>query len=110
MKNFLKGLLGVAVIGAIAAGVYYFLKGDDSSEFDDFDEESNDDLQDFLDKEKEGKPDDHYISLDLTKEKASEDDKIIGEVEKKEENENVVKADSEQSGDVSGFSFTDLTD
>ena len=109
MKNFLKGLLGVAVIGAIAAGIYYFLNGDKYSEFDDFDEESNDDLQDFLDKEKAGDPEDHYISLDLTKEKASEDEKIIGDVEKKEE-DNVVKADSKESGEVSGFSFSDLTD
>ncbi|MBR1525003.1 MAG: hypothetical protein IJ641_11190, partial [Lachnospiraceae bacterium] len=75
------------------------------TDFDDFDEESNDDLQDFLDNEKK---DDHYVSLDLTKEKATEDDKIIGEV--KEDGDKVVKADSDQSGEVEGFSFSDLTD
>ncbi|MBQ9605815.1 MAG: hypothetical protein IJV16_01405 [Lachnospiraceae bacterium] len=105
MKKFLKGLAGVAIIGGIAAGVYYLLTGDKYTDFDDFDEESNDDLQDFLDNEKK---DDHYVSLDLTKEKATEDDKIIGEV--KEDGDKVVKADSDQSGEVEGFSFSDLTD
>ncbi|MBQ8955844.1 MAG: hypothetical protein IJ075_02650 [Lachnospiraceae bacterium] len=111
MKKFLKGLAGVAIIGGIAAGVYYLLTGDKYTDFDDFDEESNDDLQDFLDNEKKDDKDDkddHYVSLDLTKEKATEDDKIIGEV--KEDGDKVVKADSDQSGEVEGFSFSDLTD
>ena len=107
MKKILKGLLGIAVIGGIAAGIYYFLTGDRYTEFDDFDEESNDDLQEFLDKERESE-DDLYVSLDLTKEKASEEDKIIGDV-KKDENI-VVKADSDASEEVEGFSFSDLTD
>ncbi|MBO5551352.1 MAG: hypothetical protein J5966_05275, partial [Lachnospiraceae bacterium] len=91
MKKILKGLLGIAVIGGIAAGVYYFLTGDKYTEFDDFDEESNDDLQDFLDKERESDEEDLYVSLDLTGEKASGDDRIIGEV--KDEEDKVVKAD-----------------
>jgi len=107
MKNVLKGLLGIAVIGA-AAGVYYFLTGDKYTEFDDFDEESNDDLQEFLDKEKAGDNEDDYVSIDLAGEKAAEEDKIIGEVKKEEEN--VVKADSDASEEVQGFSFSDLTD
>lgn len=108
MKNVLKGLLGIAVIGAAAAGVYYFLTGDKYTEFDDFDEESNDDLQEFLDKEKAGDNEDDYVSIDLAGEKAAEEDKIIGEVKKEEEN--VVKADSDASEEVQGFSFSDLTD
>lgn len=108
MKNVLKGLLGIAVIGAAAAGVYYFLTGDKYTEFDDFDEESNDDLQEFLDKEKAGDNEDDYVSIDLAGEKAAEDDKIIGEVKKEEEK--VVKADSDASEEVQGFSFSDLTD
>ncbi len=111
MKKFLKGLFGLAVIGAAAAGIYYYLTGDnysDIDDFDDLDDEANDDLQDFLDNEREGSKEDHYVSLDLTKEKASEDDKIIGKVE--EDEEKVVKADSDKSEDVEGFSFNDLTD
>ena len=76
--------------------------------FDDFDEESNDDLQEFLDKEKAGDNEDDYVSIDLAGEKAAEEDKIIGEVKKEEEN--VVKADSDASEEVQGFSFSDLTD
>ena len=101
-------LWGIAVIGAAAAGVYYFLTGDKYTEFDDFDEESNDDLQEFLDKEKAGDNEDDYVSIDLAGEKAAEEDKIIGEVKKEEEN--VVKADSDASEEVQGFSFSDLTD
>ncbi|MBQ9359801.1 MAG: hypothetical protein IJT96_02055 [Lachnospiraceae bacterium] len=111
MKKFLKGLFGLAIVGGIAAGIYYYLTGNKYSDFDDFDDDeaSNDDLQDFLDNEKDGKPEDHYVSLDLTKEKATEDDKIIGDVQKDDESK-VVKADSEASDEVEGFSFSDLTD
>ena len=108
MKNFLKGLFGLAVIGAVAAGIYYYLTGNKYSDVDDFDDEANDDLQDFLDNEKKGSDDDHYVSLDLTKEKTTDEDKIIGQVE--EEDKKVVKADSEESGEVEGFNFSDLTD
>ena len=109
MKNFLKGLFGVAFLGAAAVSAYYLLTrdkyGDYEDDFDEFDEEDNDDLQDFLDKEKSG--DDHYVTLDLTKDKAGDDDKIIGDV--RDEKDNVVKADSEENEDIEGFSFTDLT-
>ena len=111
MKKFLKALFGVTVIGAAAAGIYYYLTGDkysDMDDFDDLDDEDNDDLQDFLDNEKAGSEDDHYVSLDLTKEKATEEDKIIGDAP--EEENKVVKADSEESDEVEGFSFSDLTD
>ncbi|MCR5773711.1 MAG: hypothetical protein K6G42_01370 [Lachnospiraceae bacterium] len=108
MKKFLKGVLGVAVIGAAAAGVYYYLTGNKYSDIEDFDEETNDDLQDFLDSEKEEEGEDHYVTLDLTKEKASDDDKIIGDVS--DEESKVVKADSDESEEVEGFNFSDLTD
>lgn len=111
MKKLLKWLFGLAAIGAAAAGVYYYLTGQKYTDVEDFDEltdDDNDDLQDFLDNEREGKAEDHYISLDLTKDKASDDDKIIGKVENEEEK--IVKADSDESGDVEGFSFNDLTD
>lgn len=108
MKKFLKGLFGLAFIGAAVAGIYYYLTGDKYSDVDEFDDEANDDLQEFLDNEKEGGADDHYVSLDLTKDKASEEDKIIGKVD--DEEGKVVKADSEESDEVEGFSFSDLTD
>ena len=109
MKNFLKGLFGIAFLGAAAASVYYLLTreqyGEYEDDFDEFDEEDNDDLQDFLDNEKN--KEDHYVTLDPTKDKAADDDKIIGDV--KNEKDNVVKADSEENDDIDGFSFTDLT-
>ena len=108
MKKFLKGLFGLALIGGVAAGIYYYLIADKYSDVDDFDDEANDDLQDFLDKEKEADSDDHYVSLDLTQEKATEEDKIIGKVE--EEDDKVVKADSEKNEGVEEFNFSDLTE
>ncbi len=106
-KKIMKVLLGVTILAGAAAGAYYFLTRNDDTDFDDFDEESNDDLQDFLDKETKAS-EDHYVSLDLTKDKVSEDDKIIGDV-KKEEESKIVKADEEANDAVEGFSFTDLT-
>ena len=108
LKKFFKAFFCVAFLGAAAAGIYYFLTNDkyaDTDDFDDLEDEENDDLQDFLDKEKNA--DDHYVTLDLTTDKASDDDKVIGDV-KKDDN-NVVKADSNESDDVEGFSFSDLT-
>ena len=108
MKNFLKGLFGLAFIGAAAASAYYLLTRDRYDEyeddFDEFDDEDNDDLQDFLDREK---GDDHYVTLDLTKDKANDSDKIIGDV--KGDESSVVKADDDANEDIEGFSFTDLT-
>ncbi len=111
MKKLLKWLFGLAAVGAAAAGVYYYLTGHkytDAYDFDDPEDDGNDDLQDFLDNEREGSAEDHYISLDLTQDKASDDDKIIGKVENEEDK--IVKADSDESGEVEGFSFSDLTD
>ncbi len=111
MKKFLKWLFGLAAIGAAAAGVYYYLTGNrytDVEDFNEADDEDNDDLQEFLDNEREGKAEDHYVSLDLTQDKASEEDKIIGKVDDGEEK--IVKADSDESEEVEGFSFSDLTD
>lgn len=109
MKKLFKGLFGIALIGGIAAAVYYYFSGDKYSDIEEFDEETYDDLQDFLDNEKGGDADEHYVSLDLTKDKASDDDKIIGEVSE-ESDSRIVKADSDQSEDVEGFSFSDLTE
>ena len=105
-KKFLQIFLGISILGAAAAGAYYLLTRGDEEDFDDFDEESNDDLQDFLDKEAQS-AEDHYVTLDLTKDTATKDDKIIGEVKKEESK--VVKADDETNEAVEGFSFTDLT-
>ncbi|MCR5746272.1 MAG: hypothetical protein K6G03_01015 [Lachnospiraceae bacterium] len=108
IKKFMKVFLGLAIVGGALAGVYYFLTNDkyaDTDDFDDLEDEDNDDLQDFLDKERQS--DDHYVTLDLTKDKASENDKVIGQV--KTDDSNVVKADSDVNEDVEGFSFTDLT-
>ena len=108
LKKFFKAFFGVAIVGAAAASIYYLMTNDkyaDSDDFDDLEDEENDDLQDFLDKEKEA--DDHYVTLDLTTDKAADDDKVIGDV-KKDDN-NVVKADYDESDDVEGFSFSDLT-
>lgn len=109
MKKLFKGLFGIALVGGIAAAVYYYLTGDKYSDIEEFDEDNNDDLQDFLDNEKGGSEEDHYVSLDLTKERAKEDDKIIGDVSD-DKDSSVVKADSDKSEEVEGFSFSDLTD
>ncbi len=104
-KKFLKLIGGVAFFGALAASAYYLFFVRDGEDLYDLDDEVNDDLQDFLDREA-GVKDDHYVTLDLSKDKASDDDKIIGDVK---EGKSVLKASSDDSDEVEGFSFTDLT-
>ena len=41
MKKFLKGLFGLALIGGVAAGIYYYLIADKYSDVDDFDDEAD---------------------------------------------------------------------
>ena len=104
-RKILKFVGGVAFFGALAASAYYLFFVRDGEDLYDLDDETNDDLQDFLDKEA-GVRDDHYVTLDLSDKKASDDDRIIGDVK---EGSNVVKASSDDSEGVEGFSFTDLT-
>ncbi len=108
-KKFGKFLLGAAIAGAAAAGTWYLLKSNESlDDFDDFDDEINDDLEEFLKDEAENS-EREYVPLDLSKEKKVEEgEKIIGDVSS--EKDNVLKEDDEKQTDAKEFKFTDLSE
>ncbi len=112
MKKFGKFITFALLAGAAAAGTYYFLKDrQDEDFFEDSDHDVNDDLEEFLKKEAEGKDVSpvtkrEYVPLNFSKETADSSDKeekIIGEAEKSTEN-NVEKDPS--SDKVSTFRFS----
>ena len=109
-KNFGKFLVGAALAGAVAAGVYYLLKSDEALEdFDDFDDEINDDLEDFLREEAENS-EREYVPLDLSNSENKVDtkeEKIIGDVPS--DKDNVVKESDEKKEEAKEFKFTDLS-
>ena len=107
-KTFRKIILGTAVIGAAAAGIHHILNSKDRlDDFDDFDDEINDDLEEFLKEEAENS-EREYVPLDLSGEKkVSEDDKIIGKVYN--DSDNVVKESDEKHDGAKEFKFTDLS-
>ena len=73
-KTFRKIILGTAVIGAAAAGIHHILNSKDRlDDFDDFDDEINDDLEEFLKEEAENS-EREYVPLDLSGEKKAADD------------------------------------
>lgn len=100
-KKFGKVLMMTAALGAVAGGIYYYLKGQDALMDDDFDDDDFDNFDDDLD---EADTDRNYVDLDLNKaedsakEELKEDfkegiqaakaeaaDKVVGSVKKVEE-------------------------
>ncbi len=128
-KGFGKFLAGAIIAGAAAAGAYYLLKAkEDEDDFDDFDDDVNDDLEDFLKEETAGREEKsrrEYVPLNFSKEAVNEvkkdiektagtikeeGPKIIGDVKSKIKSDvNVVKDAAKEASDASEFKFTDLT-
>ena len=72
-KKFGKILMATAAIGAVAAGVYYYLQGKDSFVDDDFDDDDFDNFDEDLDEEESSEKketDRNYVDLDLEKSNA----------------------------------------
>ncbi len=102
-KKFGKLLMVTAALGAVAGGVYYYLKGRDTLMDDDFDDDE--DFDNFDDDLDESDADRNYVDLDLGKTeessapaelkeefkegiqaaKAEATDKVVGSVKKVEE-------------------------
>lgn len=98
-KKFGRLLMVTAALGAVAGGVYYYLKGRDALMDDDFDDDE--DFDNFDDDLDDNEPDRNYVDLDLGKTeessgaaefkegiqaaKAVAADKVVGSVKKVEE-------------------------
>lgn len=102
-KKFGRLLMVTAALGAVAGGVYYYLKGRDTMMDDDFDDDE--DFDNFDDDLDESEADRNYVDLDLgkTEESSAKDelkeefkegiqtakaeatDKVVGGVKKVEE-------------------------
>ncbi len=102
-KKFGKLLMMTAALGAVAGGVYYYLKGRDALMDDDFDDDE--DFDNFDDDLDDSETDRNYVDLDLGKSeetgvkeelkeefkegiqaaKAEATDKVVGSVKKVEE-------------------------
>lgn len=98
-KKFGRLLMVTAALGAVAGGVYYYLKGRDTLMDDDFDDDE--DFDNFDDDLDESEADRNYVDLDLGKTeessakeefkegiqtaKAEATDKVVGGVKKVEE-------------------------
>ena len=108
-KGFGRFLFGAAIAGAAAAGVYYWLKSNDELEdFDDFDDDVHDELEEFLEEEAKNS-EREYVPIDLSKDrKAGESDRVIGKVS--DGKEKVVKNSDDAGSDAKDFRFTDLTE
>lgn len=91
-KKFGKFLMVTAALGAVAAGVYYYLQGKDDFVDDDFDDDDDfDNFDEDLDDDDAAKDTDrNYVDLDLEKAedfkeglsavKAEATDKVVGAV------------------------------
>ncbi len=89
-KKFGKFLMVTAVLGAAAAGAYYYLQGRDRSVDDDFEDDDFDNFDDDLDDEAPKETDRNYVDLGLEKAgefkegldaaKAEATDKVVGAV------------------------------
>ena len=98
-KKFGRLLMVTAALGAVAGGVYYYLKGRDALMDDDFDDDE--DFDNFDDDLDDNETDRNYVDLDLGKTeesgaaaefkegiqaaKAVATDKVVGSVKKVEE-------------------------
>lgn len=98
-KKLGKLMMVTAALGAVAGGVYYYLKGRDALLDDDFDDD--DDFDNFDDDLEDGDADRNYVDLDLGKAensgageafkegiqaaKADATEKVVGGVKKVEE-------------------------
>lgn len=72
-KKFGKFLLATAAIGAVAAGVYYYLQEKENFTDDDFDDDDFDNFDEDLDEDETGKSEDrNYVDLGLEKAKTEE--------------------------------------
>ena len=92
-KKFGKFLMVTAALGAVAAGVYYYLQGKDRFVDDDFDDDDDfDNFDDDLEDDEAAKDSDrNYVDLDLEKAeefkeglnavKAEATDKVVGVAE-----------------------------
>ena len=75
MKNFFKFLVGLSIILAAVAAIYYFFLKNDELEDEDFDD--FDDFDDFTDEElSDNDSDRDYVSIDPIDEPLTKDDTI----------------------------------
>ena len=105
MKKFGKFLTFLLIAGGAAAATWYFLKSqEDDADFEDYDDDINDELDDFLKKEAANadRVDREYTPLDFpdaenpTENAKEEAGKVIGEIkDKAEDAAGVIKAADE---------------
>ena len=118
-KKFGKILMATAAIGAVVAGVYYYLQGKDSFVDDDFDDDDFDNFDEDLDEDESSEQKEtarNYVDLDLEKSNAEgfkegldaaaaeATEKVVGAVKETAENvETKVEEffDDEEDGDNS---------
>ncbi len=95
-KKFGKLLMVTAALGAVAGGVYYYLKGRDTLLDDDFDDDE--DFDNFDDDLDESDADRNYVDLDLGK---TEESSVPAEL-KEEFKEGIQAAKTEATDKVVG--------
>ncbi len=121
MKKFLKFLGFLFLAGGAAAAAWYFLKSqEDDADFEDYDDDINDDLDDFLKKEAANadRADREYTPLDFpdaenlseaVKDGVQEAGKVIGDIKDgAKEAAGVIKEAAEDK--VTEFKFETLKD
>lgn len=113
-KKLGKLLALTAVIGAAAGAYYYYKSKEDALEdFDDFDDDVNDDLEDFLKKETSGDSKREYVPLNFSKETVDEAKETIKKAGESVEDavtdtvNNVIKSD-ESAEKTEDFKFDEF--
>ena len=94
-KKFGKLLMVAAALGAVAGGVYYYLRDRDALIDDDFDD---DDFDNFDEEPEEKEPDRNYVDLDLGKkdEGVGEADEAAGATEEAKEEKEEIKEEFQE--------------